>query len=161
VDMESWIDYYAIELYIANTDWPNNNRSLWRVRNVQDQPDCDGKWRWVMFDVNLSMNPERAEDNFVNRTSKRDAIFASLLENRTFVRALRARLVDMANDVFSPERVNAFVDDYAARMRHAMGNEYKRFMNDRTEEDFMRGCEDIKTFFQLRHDYILEEYGGK
>jgi hypothetical protein len=161
VDIDSWIDYYALELYIANTDWPNNNRSLWRVRNVENKPDADGKWRWVMFDVNLSMNPERAEDNFITRTTKRDPIFSSLIDNLTFKKALYARMVDFANDTFNPERVNAFVDDYAARMRHAMGNEYKRFMHDKTEEDFLRSCEDIKAFFQLRHDIILEVFGGK
>ena len=161
VDIDSWIDYYALELYIANTDWPNNNRSLWRVRNVENKPDADGKWRWVMFDVNLSMNPERAEDNFITRTTKRDPIFSSLIDNLTFRDALYARMLDFANDTFNPERVNAFVDDYAARMRHAMGNEYRRFMHDKTEEDFMRSCEDIKAFFQLRHDYILEAFGGK
>ena len=107
------------------------------------------------------MNPERADDDFVGRTSKRDAIFGSLLDNKTFKAELYARLVDMAEDVFSPERVDAFVDEYAARMRHAMGNEYMRFMNDRTEEDFVNSCEDIKTFFRMRHDYIMEAYGDK
>jgi hypothetical protein len=161
VDIDSWIDYYALELYIANTDWPNNNRSLWRVRNVENKPDADGKWRWVMFDVNLSMNPERAEDNFITRTTKRDPIFSSLIDNLTFRKALYARMVDFANDTFNPERVNAFVDDYAARMRHAMGNEYIRFMNDRTEEDFIKACEKIKEFFRLRYDYVMGKYGRK
>ena len=161
VDMDSWLDYYAIELYIANTDWPNNNRSLWRVRRAEGQPDADGKWRCVLFDVNMAMNPERADDNFINRTSKRDAIFASLLNSKAFKTELYARLVELANRNFNPERVNAYVDGYIARMRHAMGNEYSRFINDRTEEDFVRSCEDIKTFFQLRHDYIMEAYGAK
>ena len=161
VDMESWIDYYAIELYIANTDWPNNNSSLWRVRHPQNQPEGDGKWRWVLFDVNLSMDPERADSDFVNRISRRDAIFASLLENETFRTALFARMVDLANDNFNPARVDAFVDEYVARMRHAMGNDYMRFMHDRTEADFVRSCEDIKTFFRLRYDYIMEAYGVK
>lgn len=161
IDLESWIDYYAIELYIANTDWPNNNRSLWRVRNIENQPDADGKWRWVMFDVNLSMNPERAQDDFVSRTAKRDAIFASLIENKSFRKALYAKLVTLAKTNFNSKRVYAFVKDYVAKMRHAMGNEYARFMNDRTEEDFIKSCKDIITFFRLRQDYILEAYGGK
>lgn len=161
IDLESWIDYYAIELYICNTDWPNNNRSLWRVRRTEDQPDADGKWRWVLFDVNLSMDVERADNDFAKRTAKSDAIFASLFENKAFEKALYARMIDLANDIFSPERVNAYVDEYVARMRHAMNNEYIRFMNDRTEQDFVNSCEEIKTFFRLRHDYILEEYGDK
>lgn len=161
IDIDSWLDYYAIEMYICNTDWPSNNRSLWRVRKPSDQPGADGKWRWVLFDVNLSMNPERAGEDFIKRSIKRDPIFASLYENEGFRTALTARLVELANEDFEPGRVNAFVDDYARRMRHALGNEYMRFMNDRTEEDFMTGCETIKEFFRLRHDYIMEEYGGQ
>ena len=161
VDMESWIDYYAIELYICNTDWPGNNRSLWRVRNTSDQPDEDGKWRWVLFDVNLSMDTERADDDFINRTTKQDPILASLYENAAFRKALKRRMVELAKDNFNPNRVNAFVDEYAGRMRHAMGNEYIRFMNDRTEEDFLQACEKIKDFFRLRYDYVMEKYGRK
>jgi len=161
IDLQSWIDYYAIELYICNTDWPTNNRSMWRVRKPGDQPDGDGKWRWVLYDVNLSMDIPRADNDFINRTSKRDPIFASLLENKSFRRALEARMVELAENYMSPDRVDAFVDDYVSRMRHAMGNEYTRFMNTRTEEDFVESCEAIKTFFRLRHDYIVEEYGDK
>ena len=161
VDMESWIDYYAIELYICNTDWPGNNRSLWRVRNGSDQPDADGKWRWVLFDVNLSMDTARADNDFINRTTKRDPILASLYDNETFRKALKKKMVELARNNFYPERVNAFVDEYAERMRHVMGNEYIRFMNDRTEEDFLEACEKIKDFFRLRYDYVIENYGRK
>ena len=161
VDMESWIDYYAIELYVCNTDWPRNNRSMWRVRNVSDQPDADGKWRWVLFDVNLSMDTDHADENFINRTTKRDPILASLYENKTFRTALKKRMLELAEDNFNPEQVDAFVDAYTERMRRAMSNEYIRFMNDRTEADFVKACEKIKSFFRLRYDYVMEEYGGK
>ena len=161
VDMESWIDYYAIELYICNTDWPGNNRSLWRVRNVLDQPDADGKWRWVLFDVNLSMDTARADSDFINRTTKRDPILASLYDNETFTKALKNKMVELARNNFNPKRVNAFVDEYAGRMRHVMDNEYIRFMNDRTEEDFVKACEQIKGFFRLRYDYVIKNYGGE
>ena len=161
VDMESWIDYYAIELYICNTDWPGNNRSLWRVRNGSDQPDADGKWRWVLFDVNLSMDTARADNDFINRTTKRDPILASLYDNGTFRKALKEKMVELARNNFYPERVNAFVDEYEGRMRHVMGNEYIRFMNGRTEEDFVEACEKIKDFFRLRYDYVIENYGRK
>ena len=70
-------------------------------------------------------------------------------------------MVELAKDNFNPNRVNAFVDEYAGRMRHAMGNEYIRFMNDRTEEDFIKACEKIKEFFRLRYDYVMEKYGRK
>ena len=161
VDMESWIDYYAIELYICNTDWPGNNRSLWRVRNGSDQPDADGKWRWALFDVNLSMDTARADNDFINRTTKRDPILASLYDNGTFRKALKEKMVELARNNFYPERVNAFVDEYEGRMRHVMGNEYIRFMNGRTEEDFVEACEKIKDFFRLRYDYVIENYGRK
>ena len=161
VDIDSWIDYYAIECYIANYDWPKNNRSMWRSRRIANEPGQDGKWRWILFDVNLAMKLKRAEENYLTRTAKVDAIFSSLYECDLFRKALTERMVTLARDYFSPERVNAYVDDYVERMRNAMANEYSRFYSDRTEEDFVQECEDIKSFFQKRHDYIMEAYGDK
>jgi len=161
VDIDSWVDYYAIEIYVANTDWPKNNRSMWRTRDVIDHPWGDGRWRWIMFDVNLAMELDRADENFVSRTVQRDAIFASLMESREFKKALYARLVTLAEVNFHPDRVDAFVDEYEQAMRGVMALEYKRFLSDRTEQDFIQSCEDIKAFYRARHDYILEAYGEK
>ncbi|MBR1724221.1 MAG: CotH kinase family protein, partial [Ruminococcus sp.] len=34
IDVQSFIDYMSVEMYIINEDWPGNNYSLWRTRTV-------------------------------------------------------------------------------------------------------------------------------
>ena len=143
--------------------YPSTNQTYVQRVEIKGKSENNKRYECLLrnFRAIKASDEYYEEDNFITRTTKRDPIFSSLIDNLTFRDALYARMLDFANDTFNPERVNAFVDDYAARMRHAMGNEYRRFMHDKTEEDFMRSCEDIKAFFQLRHDYILEAFGGK
>lgn len=71
VDVDSFIDYYATEIYINNNDWwsgcnaktPNNNIMFWRVADpaleVNEDgsvnPYADGKWRYMLYDTEWSM----------------------------------------------------------------------------------------------------------
>ena len=158
IDLDSWIDYYAIETYISNTDWPKNNTSAWRTRHTGSGEYEDGKWRWILFDVNLSMQLKYTATNTVKKTENRDAVLSSLNENPTFKERLGRRLVELAEDNFAPQRVSALIRRYEEQMKGIMGKEYARFRGDLTEEDFIQGCEDIITFFRERHDYILEQY---
>lgn len=160
VDIDSWIDYYAIELYVVNTDWPKNNRALWRTRRSYDVPGADQKWRWIMFDVNLAMGLKQVNEDYVATTEAKDAVFASLMESPTFESALRAKLVSLAENNFAPDRVEALVEAYRLKMGGAMEKEYARFREGRTRQDFDDACRDIEDFFRLRHDYIMEKYGG-
>ena len=106
--------------------------------------------------MNSALDPRRLQ-----RPRALDTLDADLLDNKSFRKALYARMVDLAEHNFNPERIDAYVDDYVGRMRRAMANEYRRFNYARTEEDFVKDCEKIKAFFRLRYDYIMEVDGGK
>ncbi len=58
MDIESFIDYYCAEIFIANQDWMNNNNNYrtWRSRTVSDKPYEDGKWRWMLYDTEYSLS---------------------------------------------------------------------------------------------------------
>lgn len=162
IDIQSCIDYYAVEIYIANQDWPNNNFALWRTRTVSDRPGADGKWRWMLYDVNLSMKSSLVRQDLVQRAACRDTLFCSLLDNPDFEAAMESRLAELAVGCFAPERVDAFIDGYEAMMADAMENEYNRFYDgERTRQDFLEACEDIRTFFHDRQEYITEAYGDQ
>ncbi|MCI8306982.1 MAG: leucine-rich repeat protein [Lachnospiraceae bacterium] len=71
VDIDSFIDYYATEVYINNNDWwsgcnaktPYNNLMFWRVADpaleVNEDgginPYADGRWRYMLYDTEWSM----------------------------------------------------------------------------------------------------------
>ncbi len=160
MDMQSYIEYFAAEIYIANTDWPEFNQAMWRTKYKANDTYSDCKWRWILFDVDLSMEVRNAKKSLLKNAINRDAIFASLMENEDFVSALNNKLVELATDTFSPEKVDVFVDEYKALMADAMVLNYQRFIgNDKTIEDFIQGCDETKVFFHDRQKYILKKYG--
>lgn len=50
IDIQNYIEYMAIQMYTGNTDTLN----VKRYRN----PNADGKWRWVIFDMDWAMNED-------------------------------------------------------------------------------------------------------
>ena len=162
VDMSSCIDYYATEIYIANTDWPHGNVALWRTRGNDSGVYGDGRWRWILYDLNLAMALKHSETDTVTRSMKQSPMLASLMDSPDFTQALHARLVELAENEFNPARIETFIRDYETFMVDAMENEYIRFYDaEKTADDFIRMCENVVTFFQRRCVYILENYGDE
>ncbi len=56
IDVENYIDYMCLEIYLHNRDWPHNNIEYWRPANI------DGKWRWIFFDFDRAFEKWN-EDN--------------------------------------------------------------------------------------------------
>ncbi len=58
IDVENFSRYFAVMLYLCNTDWPQNNTMIWRYTPVtgdktEENPLADGKWRAVIRDMDL------------------------------------------------------------------------------------------------------------
>lgn len=49
INMENYLHYQLFEIYVGNTDWPHNNFKLWKRK-------VDGKWRWIVFDLDFGFN---------------------------------------------------------------------------------------------------------
>ncbi len=56
IDLENYIQYVAMNLFLANNDWPHNNVRLWKYSGtpIADNPYTDGKWRFTMRDADFS-----------------------------------------------------------------------------------------------------------
>ena len=163
LDIQSSIDYFALEIYLINQDWPLTNTALWRTRDRGKGLCADGKWRWIAYDFNspTCMKRDSATMDLIQRTINMSPMFASLMANKDFESALYDRLVSLANDTFAPDKTDAYIEDYKQEMGKAMANHYERFYGDnRTVDDFYAGCDDLKQFFHDRHDYIIKTYGG-
>ena len=55
VDIDNLIQYYAIQIYIDNKDWPGNNFKAWRYYPSEGEEVTseylDGRWRFLLFDA--------------------------------------------------------------------------------------------------------------
>ena len=73
VDIQNYIEYMAIQIYSGNTD-PSNIK---RYRN----PNADGKWRWVLFDLDWGFNQDT---NSVSRWLTPGGVGNGLRTDNTF-----------------------------------------------------------------------------
>lgn len=149
VDIDEYINYMAVEFYLANKDWPQNNIKGFRSRK-------DGKFHFVLFDLDQAF---QLSDNTVfttfagkkthlfdtlygmdangndyyyvrwNKEIKMVTIFLNMLKNDTF----RKRFIDtfciVGGSVFEPSRVKEIVSerrDYMIAARNAIDSDFRK-----------------------------------
>ena len=159
VDIESLIDYFAIETYIRNTDWPGNNVELWRSRSSESGMYKDGKWRWILFDLNDVSVMHNFEGNNFQQTIEREPMFGELLKNERFRQQFKERMSYIAKDVLNSANINLEIDNWEKLMKEPVKASEKRFFKE-DDNAYTDEINMIKDFFLKREEamnIIIEE----
>ena len=154
VDIQSYLDYYATEIYIGNKDWPDNNVQLWRTREDDGSDYGDTKWRYMLYDTEYSMNlwgqDNNGNTNRLQEARNKDALFDALCKNDSFRQLLADMLMDLADKNFKSADAAKKLDAMAAVYRPLMAQYKKRFGNG----DVDSRVEDMKSFMANRKSQI-------
>ncbi len=115
VDMQSLIDLYCIQMYLDNGDFSmQQNITAWRAAPAAldpDNPYADGKWRFVLYDLDYAMDgPAQTSEAWKRDTfsvtpknSKlgdpflRWASVINLMKNQTFKNRFVTSFMDIVN----------------------------------------------------------------
>ena len=156
IDMESYIDYYATEIYIARYgDWPSGNFSLWRTRENDGSRYGDTKWRYMLFDVNsYGIGKNSLSNDTLSYVLTEDSTFFALYQNEEFRRQFANRLLYIGREVFAPEKCNQFLDQYAQTLKEPIAASNMRFYMDEKNDEFEQNVTNIKAFFENRYDVV-------
>ena len=162
VDMQSLIDYYATEIYVANCDWPFNNFQLWRSRDGGGEGYADGRWRWMLYDLDGigCMDQWMAGSVSIADVRASDVIFDSLSANAEFRQDFCATLRELGDGVFSSEQIAPVIDRYVSLMYLPVEKESARFAREEEDAAWVQG-EYMKGFFENRREFIegqIEDY---
>ncbi len=122
IDIENFTDFQIAQIYVNNKDWPHNNVDYWRVRtDVIDENapyGHDGKWRWLIYDMDLSLNGIATEDSSAHNTlewATRDhnstVLLRNLVTNKDFSNQFVNRFSDLMNTTFLPERLEPLIEE--------------------------------------------------
>lgn len=160
VDEQSYLDYYATEIYIGNNDWPNNNMQLWRSHTNDGTKYGDTKWRFMLYDTEYSMNLYGHEDaageelktGIIERTKSMDPLFGALCANPGFQKKLADTLMNLANNNFEAASAEAKLDSLAAVYRPLMIQYFKRFSG--STSTFDNNIQRMKTYLEGRKAVI-------
>lgn len=157
MDMSSCIDYFAVLGYAGRSgDWPHQNYALWRSRNISEKAYEDGKWRWMIFDVNsTSMEDGLIDHDLIGELRMYSAIFNSLCDNESFRKEFAKRLLELSDTIYTEEKVNQKLSEYVELMEIPMEKHYQRFFGT-SNKKFYEGIEEIREFFNLRRPYVIE-----
>lgn len=153
IDIESCVDYYALMIYLGRRgDWPSANYALWRAKKEENGDFGDGKWRWMVYDLN--------SDGFLNTfepieyVMDNDKLFKNLMTNNKFREMFLTQMEEMI-DLFEYEKMKIRIEEYKEFMSQNMKKNDKRFFGDDSGENFDNGMDTIELFFKERKEYLI------
>lgn len=163
LDIANFIDYYSVEIFFANYDWPIHNIKMWRKKN--------SKWRFLLYDLDGGFSGNRRDQtlNMFERLSNEvdcgscgnspDAtfLFRSLMENEQFRRKFDIRYKEIIEEYMSPERTLSIVDSISEIYRPNMQSHINRWrypwsIKHHWERDIEKN---IKSFLRNREESTL------
>ena len=135
VDIDSVIDFYIIEMFVTNTD--NGN-----VRVAKSRAG-DGKWRYILFDLDLSFILEKSGANAYLGSlniNKRpfNPLFYNLFKNDEFKDYFYERLDFHMKNTISPEKVTERIDAIYNLISNDMKYEIERWKDAKDDSGMAR-----------------------
>jgi len=128
IDVDCFIDYYCLELFIGNNDWPANNMRCYQWR--------DDRWRWIFFDGDDALL-KKDFDVFYNATTTDDLgwptdswstlMFRKLLENESFKIRFVTRFNELMASEFRYTVTKGYFEEAAAAVRESIPDQANRF----------------------------------
>ncbi|SEH84725.1 Lamin Tail Domain [Ruminococcus flavefaciens] len=181
LDIQSFIDYFAAQIYWANHDWPNNNTGVWRSNAVDpENPYADGKWRMVLFDTEYSSNladkvsetgPTYNSFNqaagggmggfggFMGGGGSLSGAFSNLMKNPTFRQQFELTFMDLANYNFDTKKTTEAINYYKGFKQQILDT-YKRFPSSKhthNEQTFEEDYKLLETFYNTRYGNVTSQ----
>ncbi|HEY9061211.1 MAG TPA: CotH kinase family protein [Pseudobacteroides sp.] len=189
MDVSNFIDYNISEIFFGNTDWPNNNVSMWRYKTDDGKyhPEApigqDGRWRWFVKDMDFglglynksvthnTLNYATVEFSEGGRSNYPWSVFLlkTLLQNTEFRNEFINRFADHINTTFDPVRVNQIVDEAKSAIEAAMPEHSNRWniikmtATRPTDATWTKNVEAIKEYASSRpanvRQHIISKFG--
>jgi len=121
VDIDDLIVYYALETYLGNHDWPNNNLKRWRYTGPQEEglaPELDGRWRYVVFDLdwilglyeeNPNVNRPTFQEMLNTRNDRYSFMLNALLKRPDMADKFAIAMCDIAANIVTVRNVDDLI----------------------------------------------------
>ena len=168
MDIQSFMEYFAAQIYWANADWPQNNFSAWRSNAIDESnPYADGKWRMILFDTESGQGLYGTEDKSFSadcyrrireNNSQLARVFNSLMNNEQFRLKFARTMMDLANKNFTTERTNRIIGNYRNSFRQQVIDTFRRFHSGslsgaNAERRFDGDMNTVTEFYSHRYQY--------
>ena len=170
-DVQNFIDYFSVQIYWSNGDWPPNNTASWKCSAFDgENPYCDGRWRLFLFDTDFSTGlygntyTSYNANGFSYIRSQGDNFcktFTNLLRNPEFKKQFAVSFMDIANCNFTERKAERIIKQYSQGQRENILDTFERFYSggltgksgvSRLESEYGK----ISDFYERRYGYAVD-----
>lgn len=151
-DIDSLVDYYAMEMYINNTDWPINNYAVWRSTEYKD-----GKWIYILYDTNFPNVLDEYKINMLKRVIRVDGLFKALYNNAEFKEKFLNRYIELINSNLSSADAIPIVTTIYEYQRKYVESNLKKFYPTSSLQQYDERYIGICNFINERASIMLEQ----
>lgn len=162
IDIQSYIEYFCANMYLANAEYGREHLTMWRTINKQGKDYADGKWRFLMPNIDNSMkNVEAGKvatssiNTFLQAGVTKDVLFQSLLRNDVFKEQLSSVMSEMVEECFNFVQVEKELSVISLQMKRMVENSYRRHYGYVSDFFYVTELDRIRSFFQERSRFIL------
>lgn len=158
VDMESLLQYFAIETYIANWDWPQNNVKLYRYyapNGVYGSGRQDGRWRYLYYDMEAGFNlyDDAPEDlRSIQDALEGNSLFGAVMKRPDMQERFAYYIKRCIQEYFTEERVRQAVTE----LRRVRDRELSESIAFKKSEDagYVLTMEDIEENIEVIYEFV-------
>jgi hypothetical protein len=131
LDLDAFLEYMAIMLYVDNRDWPRTNTKFWR-RVGDATSGHDERWRPVLQDLDLAYGAIATPtadpwQHIRSASSPMTTLFHALMRSPEWNARFKGVMLDLLDTRFAEERMVAQVDSMEALLAPEMGRHTARW----------------------------------
>lgn len=160
VDIDNFIKYQLIQIYVNNTDWPGNNIKFWKSTLP------GSRWRYILYDTDFGLGIYNQND-YSNNTLGfalepygpgwpnppwSTLLFRRLVTNKGFRNNFINQLADNINTTFQSSNFNAYVDSLKSLISDEMVFHTARWGH--SYDNWSWQVDRIKNWAQMRPNYM-------
>jgi hypothetical protein len=160
IDLQEYINYLILHIYIADRDWPGNNLKFWKK-------SVSGKWRWIVFDLDYGFGFRLDENGYTHETfhfaTATDGpahpnppwstlLFRKLLENDRFKKQFLSTFIAHMNSSFRPEWCHYVLDSLSSVIDYEIT--YNQIKYGRTKSQWLQYLNTLKQYAVNRNNFM-------
>lgn len=158
VDIENMIQYFAIETYIGNWDWPLNNVKLYRYyssNGTYGEGRQDGKWRYLYYDMEAGFNiyDEPEEDWLtIGTVMEESSLFGAVMKRPDCQEKFAHYMQLCIDEYFTEEKVRAAVEQLRTERDGELAEcfAYKQSI----DETYTMNMEEVEQNLAVIYDFV-------
>lgn len=148
IDVDNYIDYMCMQIFMQNRDWPHHNIEYWR-------PDIPGgKWRWIFWDLDRAL-----EQYYVDNLSiyfeyedsyQKYELLRLLVKIPEFKDKFIQRFYYHLNNTVSSEKVLEAIEHFHSTLYPYLGKHIQRWRVPLTLYEWEENIKSLEKFAALR-----------